>query len=57
MRHSSPFFEEESTQTKKAQLTTKEKRVLEKIKELDILDMTPMQAMNILYELHKKMKS
>ena len=51
------FFEEESTQTKKTQLTTKEKRVLEKIKELDILDMTPMQAMNILYELHKKMKS
>ncbi len=51
------FFEEESTQTKKTQHTTKEKRVLEKIKELDILDMTPMQAMNILYELHKKMKS
>ena len=51
------FFEEESAGQKKPQLAAKEKRVLEKIKELDILDMTPMQAMNILYELHKKMKS
>ena len=51
------FFEEEETQSKKIMHSTKEKRVLEKIKELDILDMTPMQAMNILYELHKKVKS
>lgn len=51
------FFEEESVKLKKTQLSVKEKRVLEKIKELDILDMTPMQAMNILYELHKKVKS
>jgi DNA mismatch repair protein MutS len=51
------FFEEEETQTKKTQHTSKEKRVLEKIRELDILEMTPMQAMNILYEIHKKMKS
>ena len=51
------FFEEKETLSKKLLPTTKEKRVLEKIKELDILDMTPMQAMNILYELHKKVKS
>ncbi|MCQ6274181.1 DNA mismatch repair protein MutS [Bacillus sp. V3B] len=51
------FFEEEAVGLKKTQLSVKEKRVLEKIKELDILDMTPMQAMNILYELHKKVKS
>ena len=51
------FFEEGETQSKRIHHTTKEKRVLEKIKELDILDMTPMQAMNILYELHKKIKS
>ena len=52
------FFEEEEYPIKENHsITTKEKRVLEKIKELDILDMTPMQAMNILYELHKKMKS
>ncbi|WP_187143791.1 DNA mismatch repair protein MutS [Bacillus tuaregi] len=42
---------------KKNQWSTKEKRVLDQIKELDILDMTPMQAMNILYDLHKRMRS
>ncbi|WP_191090626.1 DNA mismatch repair protein MutS [Niallia endozanthoxylica] len=51
------FFAEEPVQLKKNHLDVKEKRVLEKIKELDILDMTPMQAMNILYDLHKKIKS
>ena len=30
--------------------------MLDKVRELDILDMTPMEAMNILYELHKKDK-
>ena len=49
------FFEEDQTE-KKTTISAKEKKVLEKIRELDILDMTPMQAMNILYELHKKMK-
>ncbi len=51
------FFAEEPLQPKKIQLDVKEKRVLDKIKELDILDMTPMQAMNILYDLHKRIKS
>ena len=37
-------------------MTAKEKTVLEKLREMDILDMTPMDAMNILYELHKKIK-
>ncbi|MGG0718737.1 DNA mismatch repair protein MutS [Robertmurraya massiliosenegalensis] len=37
-------------------ITSKEKKALEKIKEIDILEMTPMQAMNTLYELHKKLK-
>nr|WP_295975419.1 DNA mismatch repair protein MutS [uncultured Bacillus sp.] len=50
------FFVEEPMQNKKDLLHTKEKRIVERIKELDILDMTPMQAMNILYELHKKLK-
>ena len=49
------FFEEDQTE-KKTTISAKEKKVLEKVRELDILDMTPMQAMNILYELHKKMK-
>ena len=51
-----PFFDTKPVETKKSSLQGKEKRVVEKIKELDILDMTPMQAMNILYELHKKLK-
>jgi DNA mismatch repair protein MutS len=50
------FFGEETAAAKKSSLNTKEKRVMEKIKDLDILDMTPMQALNILYELHKKLK-
>ena len=51
------FFAQEPVQLKKNHLDSKEKHVLEKIKELDILDMTPMQAMNILYDLHKKIRS
>ena len=39
---------------RKKQLSAKEKQVLENVRKLDILDMTPLQAMNILYELHKK---
>lgn len=52
------FFEEqEQVNTVKHELTTKEKQILHKIKNIDILDMTPMQALNILYDLHKKVKS
>jgi DNA mismatch repair protein MutS len=50
------FFDEPVVK-EKAPLTSKEKRALEQIKEIDILDLTPMQAMNTLYELHKKLKS
>lgn len=50
------FFGDPSEAEKTAP-TSKEKRVLDKIKQLDILDMTPMQALNTLYELHKKLKS
>jgi DNA mismatch repair protein MutS len=35
----------------------KEHKVLEQLKRLDILDLTPLQAMNVLYELQKKLKS
>ncbi len=49
------FFEEPS-EPKKQELSSKEKKIVEKIKNLDILDMTPLQAMNTLYELHKKLK-
>lgn len=41
---------------KKKDFTVKERKVLEHIKELDLLDMTPLQAINTLYELQKKIK-
>lgn len=49
------FFEEPKEQ-KKPDLSMKEKKVLEKIKELDLLDVTPLQAINMLYDLQKKLK-
>jgi DNA mismatch repair protein MutS len=49
-------FFDEPKEVKKQELSTKEKRVIEKMKELDILDLTPLQAINMLYELQKKLK-
>ena len=49
-------FFEEATEIKEPTISSKEKRVIDKVKSLDILDMTPMQALNTLYELHKKLK-
>lgn len=49
-------FFDEPKEAKKQELTSKEKRVVEKMKELDILDLTPLQAINMLYELQKKLK-
>ena len=43
------FFEEDQTE-KKTTISAKEKKVLEKVRELDILDMTPMQTMNLMNE-------
>ncbi|WP_445506572.1 DNA mismatch repair protein MutS [Niallia sp. 03190] len=49
------FFEEEKKTAKS--VTTKEKQLISKLKSLDILELTPMQALNTLYELHKKIKN
>ncbi|WP_462409332.1 DNA mismatch repair protein MutS [Neobacillus sp. Marseille-QA0830] len=49
-------FFDEPEQPKKQEPAGKERKVLEKIKQLDILDMTPLQAMNMLYDLQKKLK-
>lgn len=49
-------FFDEPKETKKPELSTKEKKVLDKIKELDLLDVTPLQAINVLFELQKKLK-
>ncbi len=50
-------FFEEPEEVKKSSISTKEKKIIDKVKGLDILDMTPMQALNTLYELHKKLKN
>ncbi|MGJ7912581.1 DNA mismatch repair protein MutS [Neobacillus sp. LXY-1] len=49
-------FFDEPKEPKKHEHSSKEKKVLEKIKELDLLDVTPLQAINMLYELQKKLK-
>ncbi|NWQ40400.1 DNA mismatch repair protein MutS [Bacillus sp. EB106-08-02-XG196] len=49
------FFDEPKEQ-KKQELSSKEKKVTDKMKELDLLDITPLQAINLLYELQKKLK-
>jgi DNA mismatch repair protein MutS len=48
------FFEDQSSETKTA--TSKEKKVLSELKTADILEMTPIDALNLLYTLQKKLK-
>lgn len=50
-------FFEDSEDVKKPSISSKEKKIIDKVKALDILDMTPMQALNTLYELHRKLKN
>jgi DNA mismatch repair protein MutS len=50
-------FFDEPKEPKKQELSSKEKKVLDKMKEIDLLDITPLQAINLLYELQKKLKS
>ncbi|MFP7296195.1 DNA mismatch repair protein MutS [Neobacillus niacini] len=50
-------FFDEPKEPKKQELSSKEKKVIDKMKELDLLDITPLQAINLLYELQKKLKS
>ncbi|WP_394583697.1 DNA mismatch repair protein MutS [Cytobacillus firmus] len=49
------FFEEPEDMKKPS--SSKEKKIIDKVRALDILDMTPMQALNTLYELHRKLKN
>ncbi|MFS0763248.1 DNA mismatch repair protein MutS [Peribacillus phoenicis] len=49
------FFGEEAPKGK-MNSSPKEKKVLDDIKSLDILEMTPLEAMNTLYKLQKKLK-
>ncbi|WP_102262275.1 DNA mismatch repair protein MutS [Mesobacillus jeotgali] len=50
------FFDEEPGQKKVSGANKKEKQVLDQLHGLEILDMTPLQAMNVLYELQKKLR-
>ncbi|MES5956230.1 DNA mismatch repair protein MutS [Bacillus fungorum] len=52
------FFggEKSSKKQEKPVLDTKEMAVLAQIKKIDLLDMTPLEAMNELYRLQKKLK-
>jgi DNA mismatch repair protein MutS len=46
---------EEPKKTKK-EPSSKESRILEELKSIELLEMNPLQAMNVLYELQKKLK-
>jgi DNA mismatch repair protein MutS len=48
------FFDEPKEQPKP--VVGKDLKVLDQLKKLDILDLTPLQAINTLYELQKKLK-
>ncbi|MCP8969081.1 DNA mismatch repair protein MutS [Ectobacillus ponti] len=50
------FTLDEPKARKEAVLGAEEKKVLEKIQQLDLLDMTPLDAMNVLYKLQKQLK-
>ncbi|NEY80647.1 DNA mismatch repair protein MutS [Bacillus sp. 3H-10] len=49
-------FFEQPVKPKKNEFTQKEKQVINQVKELNILDMTPLDAINTLYKLQKKLK-
>ena len=52
------FFDSETKEKKPAKmLNPREKQIVSKLKSLDILEMTPMEALNILYDLHKKVRN
>ena len=50
------FFEREKPIEKETKLSKKEQAVLAEFKAMDLLDMTPIQVMNELYRLQKKLK-
>ncbi|MEK3800354.1 DNA mismatch repair protein MutS [Peribacillus sp. FSL H8-0477] len=50
------FFAEPNG-VKQSAASPKEKKVLEELKSMEVLDMTPLDAINILYKLQKKLKS
>ncbi|EDL63125.1 DNA mismatch repair protein MutS [Bacillus sp. SG-1] len=50
------FQEDKKVQQSGGDLSKKERKLIEELKSFDILEMNPLQAMNALYELQKKLK-
>lgn len=50
------FFDGAAQVSKAPALTKKEKEVMNKLESLSIMEMTPMEAMNVLYDLHKRLR-
>lgn len=50
------FFVEESASAKENQITKQEQQLVEELKKINLFEMTPMEAMNALYRLQKKIK-
>lgn len=50
------FFQEEKASVPEEKLSKKEQDILRKLKDLDILEMTPLQALNTVYSLQKQLK-
>jgi len=50
-------FFDEHIEPKKDTISSKEKKVLQELKSINLLDMTPLQAMNLIFELQKKLKN
>lgn len=50
------FGEEKEQQVKEASLLKREKQILAELKQLDLLEMTPLDAMNAMYKLQKLLK-
>lgn len=51
------FFPVEQTSDEKEKLNDKEKEVIRKLKQLNLLDMTPLDALNELYALQQKVRN
>lgn len=49
------FFDEAEKPAETPKLSKKEKQVIDAFKSLNILDMTPLEAMNEMYKLQKKL--
>jgi DNA mismatch repair protein MutS len=51
------FFQTERTEPKESAMTSREKKILDEFKKLDILEMTPLDALNTLYGFQKRLKN